>query len=196
MQRLWQDLPQGVISDLIKSMPRRISACIAARVSLVIEEAVDLSRQTNFEVDGDEVQGLLNSHDQELTIGELIEMQEQDIEELESLDLIQSEDRMMIWNWTEDLSLTEKGLQILENIDSNEERIFSTEQGTKKLLACYEEILRKEKIFNPADYFKQQDEDHERYAAQRYPTHVQSVTYPANTQAKEEAVPAANQDRI
>ncbi|GFX14621.1 transposable element Tcb2 transposase [Trichonephila clavipes] len=43
---------------------------------------------------------------------------------------------------------------------------------------------------------KQQDEDHERYAAQRYPTHVQSVTYPANTQAKKEAVPAANQDRI
>ncbi|GFU12588.1 hypothetical protein TNCV_4244981 [Trichonephila clavipes] len=43
---------------------------------------------------------------------------------------------------------------------------------------------------------KQQDEDHERYASQRYPTHVQSVTYPANTQAKEEAVPAANQDRI
>ncbi|GFU12384.1 hypothetical protein TNCV_723491 [Trichonephila clavipes] len=41
---------------------------------------------------------------------------------------------------------------------------------------------------------KQQDEDHERYTAQRYPT--QSVTYPANTQAKEEAVPAANQDRI
>ncbi|GFU65273.1 uncharacterized protein TNCV_2226701 [Trichonephila clavipes] len=31
MQRLWQDLPQGVISDLIESMPRQISACIAAR---------------------------------------------------------------------------------------------------------------------------------------------------------------------
>ncbi|GFU99464.1 hypothetical protein TNCV_4763251 [Trichonephila clavipes] len=31
MQRLWQDLPQGVISDLIE-MLRRISACIAARV--------------------------------------------------------------------------------------------------------------------------------------------------------------------
>ncbi|GFV31578.1 hypothetical protein TNCV_3399481 [Trichonephila clavipes] len=32
MQRLWQDLPQGVISDLTPdSMPRRISACIAAR---------------------------------------------------------------------------------------------------------------------------------------------------------------------
>ncbi|GFV32993.1 hypothetical protein TNCV_2258441 [Trichonephila clavipes] len=33
MQRLWQDLPQGVISDLIESMPRRISACIATRGS-------------------------------------------------------------------------------------------------------------------------------------------------------------------
>ncbi|GFX85460.1 transposable element Tcb1 transposase [Trichonephila clavipes] len=31
MQRLWQGLPRGVISDLIESMPRRISACIAAR---------------------------------------------------------------------------------------------------------------------------------------------------------------------
>ncbi|GFV35033.1 hypothetical protein TNCV_317071 [Trichonephila clavipes] len=42
---------------------------------------------------------------------------------------------------------------------------------------------------------KQHDEDHERDAAQRYPTHVQSVTYLANTQSKEEAVPDANQDR-
>ncbi|GFX54526.1 uncharacterized protein TNCV_792131 [Trichonephila clavipes] len=37
MQRLWQDLPQGVISDLIESMPRRISACIAARGAEVRE---------------------------------------------------------------------------------------------------------------------------------------------------------------
>ncbi|GFX49099.1 transposable element Tc1 transposase [Trichonephila clavipes] len=36
MQRLWQDLPQGVISDLIESMPRRISACIAARGGFTI----------------------------------------------------------------------------------------------------------------------------------------------------------------
>ncbi|GFW62070.1 hypothetical protein TNCV_1685011 [Trichonephila clavipes] len=30
MQRLWQDLPQGV-TVIIESMPRRISACIATR---------------------------------------------------------------------------------------------------------------------------------------------------------------------
>lgn len=31
LQRLWHDIPQGVIGDLIDSMPRRVSACIAAR---------------------------------------------------------------------------------------------------------------------------------------------------------------------
>lgn len=43
---------------------------------------------------------------------------------------------------------------------------------------------------------KQQDEDHERDADQRNPTHVQSATYPGNAPAKEEAVPAALQRRI
>ncbi|GFU59771.1 hypothetical protein TNCV_4467661 [Trichonephila clavipes] len=44
----------------------------------------------------DDVQELLDFHNQELTIDELIEMheQEQDMEELESLDPVQSEDRI------------------------------------------------------------------------------------------------------
>ncbi|GFV45421.1 retrovirus-related Pol polyprotein from transposon 412 [Trichonephila clavipes] len=47
----------------------------------------------------------MGSHHQELTMDELIEMheQEQDVE-LESLDSVQSEDRMAVWNLTEDLS--------------------------------------------------------------------------------------------
>ncbi|GFW32932.1 hypothetical protein TNCV_1774971 [Trichonephila clavipes] len=83
---------------------------------------------------GDNVQELLDSHDRELTIDELIEMheQEQDIEELEPSDPLQSEDRMTVENSIEDLSLMEKGLQIFENIDSNDEGIFSTKQGIKK----------------------------------------------------------------
>ncbi|XP_023218164.1 uncharacterized protein LOC111620476 [Centruroides sculpturatus] len=40
----------------------------------VIEEVVDLARQINLEVDSDDVQELLDSHNQELTIDELIEM--------------------------------------------------------------------------------------------------------------------------
>ncbi|GFY12462.1 hypothetical protein TNCV_1798841 [Trichonephila clavipes] len=36
MQRLWQDLRQGV--DLIESMPRRISACIAARGGFLLTD--------------------------------------------------------------------------------------------------------------------------------------------------------------
>ncbi|GFU11956.1 hypothetical protein TNCV_3265561 [Trichonephila clavipes] len=52
----------------------------------------------NLEMDCDDVQELLDSHYQELTINELIEMheQEQDVVELESLDPVQSEDRMRV----------------------------------------------------------------------------------------------------
>ncbi|GFV55184.1 hypothetical protein TNCV_1382051 [Trichonephila clavipes] len=60
-----------------------------------IEEVVDLSRQINLEVDSDDVQKLLDSHNQELAMDELIEMHEQDIE---SLDPVQSEDRIMAPN--------------------------------------------------------------------------------------------------
>ncbi|GFV22643.1 hypothetical protein TNCV_2078331 [Trichonephila clavipes] len=51
---------------------------------------------TIFEVDTDFVQELLTFHNQKLTIDELIEMHEQDIEELESLGPVQLADRMMV----------------------------------------------------------------------------------------------------
>ncbi|GFV62999.1 hypothetical protein TNCV_3177921 [Trichonephila clavipes] len=59
----------------------------------------------HFEVDSDDVQELLDSHSQELTI-EIKEMheREQDIEELESFDQFQSEDRMTAGNFTESFS--------------------------------------------------------------------------------------------
>ncbi|GFW52507.1 hypothetical protein TNCV_404351 [Trichonephila clavipes] len=68
--------------------------------------------RTITKVESDDVQELLDSHTQELTIDELTEMpeQEHDIEELESLDPVQSEDQMPVGNLTESLSLIEKGL--------------------------------------------------------------------------------------
>ncbi|GFV17888.1 hypothetical protein TNCV_3409341 [Trichonephila clavipes] len=52
----------------------------------------------NLEVDNDDVQELLDSHNQEQTSDELIEMhkQLQGNEELQSLDLVQSETRKMV----------------------------------------------------------------------------------------------------
>ncbi|CAH0719439.1 unnamed protein product, partial [Brenthis ino] len=113
----------------------------------IIEEVIDIAKQLNLEVDVDDVQELLDSHNQELTIDELIEMREhdQDIEQTDSLDPVESENQMTISNLTEGLSTIEKGLQILEKIDSNEERVSTTKREIKKLLACYEEILREKK---------------------------------------------------
>ncbi|GFW60988.1 hypothetical protein TNCV_4871981 [Trichonephila clavipes] len=70
----------------------------------------------NLEVDSDDVQKPLDSHNLELTIDEIIQMHEQDIEKLGVLDPFQSKDRMTFGNLKEGLSLIKKGLQILKNI--------------------------------------------------------------------------------
>ncbi|GFW58169.1 hypothetical protein TNCV_2743131 [Trichonephila clavipes] len=87
------------------------------------------------------------------------------------------------------------GRRIVEHVQTNP--VCRLCQLKRRLYATYPNYWDMQHRFeSKIRLSKQQDEDHERYAAQRYPTHVQSVTYPANTQAKEEAVPAANQDRI
>ncbi|GFW04232.1 hypothetical protein TNCV_2669971 [Trichonephila clavipes] len=68
----------------------------------------ETTQQINLEVNSADVPELLDSHYQELTIDELTEMHEQDIEELESFDPVQSEDRMIVGNLTEGLNLIEK----------------------------------------------------------------------------------------
>ncbi|GFX52546.1 hypothetical protein TNCV_4325621 [Trichonephila clavipes] len=57
-------------------------------------EVVNLARQITLKVDSNDIQELLHFHNQEMTIHDLIEehKQEQDIEELESVDPVQSED--------------------------------------------------------------------------------------------------------
>ncbi|GFU29290.1 tigger transposable element-derived protein 1 [Trichonephila clavipes] len=90
----------------------------------LIEKVVDFSRKIISEVDSNDVQELLDFHNQELTVNELIEMHEQDTnEDLKSEDPVQSENRMTVGNLT-GLSFIEKGFPILENTYSNEERIF------------------------------------------------------------------------
>ncbi|GFX07676.1 histone-lysine N-methyltransferase SETMAR [Trichonephila clavipes] len=63
-----------------------------------IEEVIDLTIQINLEGDLGDVQEILDSHNQELTIDGLIKMHEhdQDIEELESLDPEQSKKQMTV----------------------------------------------------------------------------------------------------
>ncbi|GFX17348.1 hypothetical protein TNCV_3553521 [Trichonephila clavipes] len=75
----------SVTIDLLKDTGRMVEL---SEICSVIEVAVDLEKHINLEVDSDDGQELLDSHNQELIIDGLIEMhkQEQDTEELESLD--------------------------------------------------------------------------------------------------------------
>ncbi|CAH4013772.1 unnamed protein product [Pieris brassicae] len=104
----------------------------------VIKDVVELGRQINLEVDSDDVQELLDSHNEELIIDELITMREE-IDNHDYLDPIQLEDQMTVGNLIEALSSIVKRITILKSIDSNKERIFVTKHGIKIILGCYEE---------------------------------------------------------
>ncbi|GFV80953.1 transposable element Tc3 transposase [Trichonephila clavipes] len=76
--------------DYIRASRDGISVRESDVIRKVIEEVVDLARQINLEVDSDNVRELLHSHNQDSAMDELIEMheQEQDFEELESLESV------------------------------------------------------------------------------------------------------------
>ncbi|GFX89671.1 hypothetical protein TNCV_3711031 [Trichonephila clavipes] len=57
-----------------------------------IEEVVEVAWQINLDVDSDDVQKLLDARNQELTMGKLIPMHEQDVEEFESSSIRRSND--------------------------------------------------------------------------------------------------------
>ncbi|GFY01607.1 hypothetical protein TNCV_2607911 [Trichonephila clavipes] len=72
-----------------------------------IEEVVDLARQINLEVDGNDVRELLDSHHQERTMDELVEVQKQE-QNIQEHGPIQS--RRSVGNLTEGISLIIKEL--------------------------------------------------------------------------------------
>ncbi|GFV30387.1 hypothetical protein TNCV_98621 [Trichonephila clavipes] len=90
-------------------------------------------------MDSEDVQEMLDSYNYKLTMDQLIEMDEKERTiHYRTCVFRPSSIRKSNDGWElEGLNLIEKGLQILENIDSNEECIFilSAKQG-KKLLAC------------------------------------------------------------
>ncbi|GFV69984.1 hypothetical protein TNCV_248991 [Trichonephila clavipes] len=69
-----------------------------AIIGILLEEVVHLAWQINLKVHCDDVQELLESQWMNLK-----KFQQQDIKELESLDPIQLEDRMMVGNSTKSL---------------------------------------------------------------------------------------------
>ncbi|GFX94783.1 hypothetical protein TNCV_1636451 [Trichonephila clavipes] len=100
-------------------------------------------------MNSDDVQGLLDSRNQELKMDEFVEINTRTSKTLNNLSLNTQFNQKIEWRLEirQNACLIEKGLQVLENTDSNEERIFFlTKQGIRKLLIYYQEILREKKI--------------------------------------------------
>ncbi|GFS89442.1 hypothetical protein TNCV_1809601 [Trichonephila clavipes] len=99
----------GYLKIQAESLPEPDKISNINKLPNLIEE-VDIAKEINSEENSDDVLELLDSHNQEQAIEELIEMQEQDIEELDSVDPLQSEDRMIVLpNYTRSLQGATKG---------------------------------------------------------------------------------------
>ncbi|XP_066566163.1 protein UXT isoform X1 [Amia ocellicauda] len=117
-------------------------------VAHVTEEIVAMAGELDLKVTAEDVLELLSSHDRELTPEDLAEICNQSsLEEAEELESEPRETRrtMTVSKLSEGLGLIEAGIRVLEDIDSNEQRAAATRQGIKRMLACYEEILREKK---------------------------------------------------
>ena len=116
----------------------------------VMKEIVEMANQLGFdEVDEDDVQELLASHETPLTNEELLELDRQDLEELQHDELEEEHEDIL----TPQRGLTAQGIKkafdkiyeglgyFLEN-DSFPDRARNAERNVKDSLACYREILR------------------------------------------------------
>lgn len=111
-----------------------------------VEETLSLAMRLDLEVVKEDITELLESHNQELTVDELIEIQEENaVEESEESESVPAAEQMTIAKLIEGLDFIEHGMRILEDMDCNEERVSTTIQGIKRLVCPYEEILREKK---------------------------------------------------
>lgn len=70
----WNEVSQKTVYIFLTTETQGESVSDPEQIDRVIEEVVDIAKQLNLEVDNDGVHELLDSHNQELTIDEVIEM--------------------------------------------------------------------------------------------------------------------------
>uniref|UniRef100_A0A2A4J0T3 HTH CENPB-type domain-containing protein n=1 Tax=Heliothis virescens TaxID=7102 RepID=A0A2A4J0T3_HELVI len=114
------------------------------RVSEIIEDIVKLANELRLNVDHNDIEALLDSHSTELTPEEFIEIRAQNIleEQETSESTALSMSNMTVERLTQALTDINNGLNILQDIDSNESRARDIKKEIYKLLQPYEETLR------------------------------------------------------
>lgn len=109
------------------------------------KEVIILASQLGLEVDAEDFMELLDSHNEELALDDIIEIHNQNTVEVAEEAGLEWISTMTVGKLTEGLELIEAGLKVLEEIDSNEDRAATARQGIKKAITCYKEILWEKK---------------------------------------------------
>ncbi|XP_021198647.3 tigger transposable element-derived protein 1 [Helicoverpa armigera] len=114
-----------------------------SRVSQIIENIEQLAHELKLNVSDRDIEALLYSHSTELTPDEFIELRAQSVlEEHETSETLgHTTSNMTVENLSEALTGIKNGLNILQDIDSNESRARDIKKQIYELLKPYEETL-------------------------------------------------------
>jgi hypothetical protein len=98
--------------------------------------------------DDENIFGLLNSHDKEVTLHDNVEIRKQNAPEKvaeKSQSELQPEERNMTYlKCSDGLELTETGIKVSE--DSNEQRAATNRLEIMRVVACYEDVLKEKDL--------------------------------------------------
>lgn len=128
-------------------------------VEHVIKNVVALSKEIDLEMEVDDVTELLESHGEELSAEDLIQMEKQIIEEEEEEETPTPEPKAFTRQaLARGFSEMQQALATFEAQDPNLERFTRVSRGVMDLLQCYKEILDEKRLLsvqtNLEQYFK------------------------------------------
>ncbi|GLV42032.1 hypothetical protein CBL_05009 [Carabus blaptoides fortunei] len=147
----WHEIPDTAINSAwIKLYAPFVKDCVSTDETLqnVIENILDMSRQLKINLGEDDVQMLLDSHAENLTSEELIELsrEKQRIASVQTFNMELAEKRFDTKLLAQAFKKFDEGLELLEQQDPNTSRYASVSRHIANALECYKQIYLDRKI--------------------------------------------------
>lgn len=152
----WEEVPRSCLNGVWKKLcPSFVHDFkgfnINDNLASTNSKSLRLAQQVGFEnLESEDIDKLLNSHQEELSNEELLEIERERVKVMEEAEAAaaaaaspaQPQRALTATNLTECLNLLRQAMQILEENDPNVERSSSVIRGVMNKMACYEIILK------------------------------------------------------
>uniref|UniRef100_A0A8C9SKK2 HTH CENPB-type domain-containing protein n=1 Tax=Scleropages formosus TaxID=113540 RepID=A0A8C9SKK2_SCLFO len=146
--KAWQALSQNCCISAWKSLCPQFACCFNGfekdeTCEEVAEKILKLAEQLELDVDGNDLEEWIESHGQELTSEDLLELEATKVAEIQAEASKEPEEepkRFITKEMSTAFLEIASGMARLEKMDPNASRFFKVQRGVDESLACYREI--------------------------------------------------------